>query len=89
MSHTPGPWHVHPWGDNSYEINSTQLTVCNVPGFSDETVDSGSAESNARLIAAAPDLLEALEGLMPMWESGIDEPWVRKARAAIKKAKGE
>ena len=38
--------------------------------------------------AAAPDLLAALKDVMPMWESGISEPWVLAARAAIARAEG-
>lgn len=46
------------------------------------------AQANARLIAAAPDLLAALEGLLHKGSSGIDEPWIDAAREAIKKARG-
>ena len=46
-------------------------------------------QANARLLKAAPKLLDALKKLLPMWESGIDEPWVYEARAAIREAEGE
>lgn len=77
MSHTPGPWTVHAWGDNSYEVNAADSTVCNVPGFHDGTADEGVSEHNARLIAAAPDLLAALkravsEANCAMGYSGVD-----------------
>ena len=45
------------------------------------------AEANARLIAAAPELLEALEELLA--ETWINGAFADKARAAIAKAKGE
>jgi hypothetical protein len=51
-------------------------------------------EANARLIAAAPALLEALQELADMaekcdsWESFPSDP-IEKARAAIAKATGE
>lgn len=32
---------------------------------------------------AAPELYLALKELLPMWESGIEEPWVKRARRAI------
>lgn len=48
--------------------------------------------ANARLIAAAPDLLEALEAINAHWESGNfsrnPDLW-EPMRAAIAKAKGE
>jgi hypothetical protein len=47
---------------------------------------------DARLIAAAPDLLEVLEELLTHFEPGthrvLASPQVVKARAAIAKAKG-
>jgi hypothetical protein len=50
------------------------------------------ALANARLIAAAPDLLEALTYWMVFIESEQDDerqaPWVANARAAIAKATG-
>jgi hypothetical protein len=51
-------------------------------------------EANARLIAAAPDLLEAMQeamrwiGSLTDWE-GAGDPNVEKWRAAIRKARGE
>jgi hypothetical protein len=57
------------------------------------------AEANARLIAAAPELLEALEEMCAPPENDDEDPtpeenekWadtMRKARAAIAKARGE
>lgn len=50
------------------------------------------AEANSRLIAAAPELLEALQ-LMVTWEDWIDDPdWlelVKDARNVIAKVTGE
>jgi len=50
------------------------------------------AEANARLIAAAPDLLEALKEMLSVWEE--DDPaygamHADKARAAIARAEGK
>ena len=42
------------------------------------------ALANARLIAAAPELLEALRDLLE--QTGLDEWWAEKARDAIAKA---
>ena len=52
------------------------------------------AQKALRLAAAAPDLLEALEKIVRMFEGADDTVWAvedyrQKARAAIAKAKGE
>lgn len=72
MAHTPGPWTMHQWGDNDYEINDAEGTVCNVPGFDDDTVDREKAEPNARLIAAAPELLDRLKSMVSGAECECD-----------------
>ncbi len=58
------------------------------------TTDRSDAEleANARLIAAAPELLEALEEAV-FWDShdegDVPAVWLDKAKAAIAKARGE
>jgi hypothetical protein len=62
MKHTQGPWVVDP------DTKSKLKVVCNRPygGIIAEAtnwwVDTESAEANARLIAAAPDMLVAIKG---------------------------
>jgi hypothetical protein len=61
-------------------------------------IDNDISAANANLIAAAPELYEALEELLD-WQNGVplDTPkyrkgWggaVEKAKAALKKARGE
>ena len=89
MAHTPGPWTIHLWGDNEYDINAASETVCNVPGFDDDTVDADRAGANARLIAAAPELLAALKAHLPWAEEPVQGwgAWA-DAVAAIAKAEG-
>ena len=86
MEHNLGPWRVRK-GD-------LHLTIENQDGAPIAIPHSGpyvSAPGNARLIAAAPDLLAALEGLIYL-ESHIGGParaYVHHARAAIAKARDQ
>jgi len=70
--HTPGPWHYV--GDSlthrQFDIYSPGAAprqhICTVNNLSVEALwkrDAQQAEANARLIAAAPALLEALQAL--------------------------
>jgi hypothetical protein len=55
----------------------------------DDTVSEGDVMANARLIAAAPDLLAALEGALDaLRDSGEYPETARLARAAINKSRG-
>lgn len=79
--HTPGPWNVA-FGEDGLVIDAPESGIC--------TVDSPLSEraANAKLIAAAPDLLEALNTLLyvdPVNHYGLMEA-ESKAIAAIKKA---
>ena len=69
--HTPGPWHVvmsdnatpfiqHENGHDWTDIDDRTSRVCHMPA---EIVENFNSLNNARLIAAAPELLEALEAL--------------------------
>jgi hypothetical protein len=102
IKHTPGPWAAkkgvgwyvvriaHSQDDNfAIAVGSNKTSLVDAP-----TGDDAEAEANARLIAAAPDLLEALE--MLSWleqfcDDGDDdlEGARTAARAAIAKARGE
>ena len=67
------------------------LWICASPEWDPEHDEESTA--NARLIAAAPELLDALEALCSRCESELADPadvWeMRSARAAIAKARGE
>ena len=85
---TPGPWmfHERPQGEYHYGY-----TIGDGPT---SIVSTAWGEANARLIAAAPELLEALETFIEYWsdEEGCSSPHyqdVHKARAAIAKALGQ
>lgn len=84
--HTPGPWYIDPFkgkANGNIRVMAEQCTpVCVVPDH---------LRVDARLIAAAPDLLEALK-VLQIW-CGLDEKsdvWINSgARDAISKATGE
>jgi hypothetical protein len=87
--HTPGPWtyeYSNDVGDDdAYFIEFYEVRT---PDYKEVArVDN---KADARLIAAAPDLLEVLQYFMPFIDSEQDDerqgPWVEKARAAIARA---
>ncbi len=56
--HTPGPWEATPAGVYS-RADVVDNMICRLPGGFNQSVLAW--PDNARLIAAAPDLLEALQ----------------------------
>lgn len=112
MAHTPGPWKVRKhWSDEgAYEVFPTRGKKPTwgewsaIAEVTDAVSKGESAKANARLIAAAPDLLEALQSVWLWMESQADAQSkgghatfdlmaLREqrdiARAAIAKATGE
>lgn len=87
--HTPGQWYAAPLRDSGwidifsvYENGETSLPFASCKHHDQE--------ANARLIAAAPELLEALQRVCSHGErtsAQIDADWDH-ARAAIAKATG-
>lgn len=101
--HTPGPWVMSRLGPDEIHIMGMNAgTVCEIRDANGDPLDEH-AEPDARLIAAAPDLLEALSDLVAMIKgcSGTSQRWpqsmwndedlevLAEARAAIEKATGE
>jgi hypothetical protein len=90
VKHTPGPW------VSEYRQSHTgQVAVCNGDGegywevWTQNWGGGINQEANARLISAAPDLLEALEEIVSHDAWASDAPILASAKAAIAKAKGE
>lgn len=101
--HTPGPWgmetvrttsglchRVGPFPSPKSWRSDKPAHACI---YDDYPPDVGSPElvANARLIAAAPDLLEALKACVTMYgDENPDDDWtcIKLARAAIAKAEG-
>lgn len=85
--HTPGPWRIGAQPPNG------ELTIGTEQGLMVAVATTGldmPTEANARLIAAAPDLLEALERIANMDSMSYHSLESAKitARAAIAKATG-
>lgn len=88
LKHTPGPWFIqyettarfHIGPSDNYHLISANKGVCS----------EARAEANAKLIAAAPDLLEALQAMVQdarqPWQFSNPAKVLEKARAAIAKA---
>lgn len=82
--HTPGPWSVDFYGD----------VVANGEDVARVATGDDRAAADARLIAAAPDLLAVVTTAVDMLEEPLlrdvfGQAWVDAAKSAIAKAKGE
>lgn len=88
MNYTPGPWVARPLRTGGW-VDITAIHS-NSPLIANARFEN--TEANGLLIAAAPDLIEALISLVAVardWLPGNDQhPEVKKADAALKKAWG-
>lgn len=109
MKHTPGPWRIEdkdtfPYIEADQGKKWNNPTICHlyqdVTPFDSVTCGAwlkafDNATANARLIAAAPDLLNALERIVKElgasgYKGDTEEPsCIHTARAVIAKARGE
>ena len=83
MKHTPAPWYFSNEGVLRVRAREDDEVICSYAGY--ENCEREYA--NAKLIAAVPDLLEALQSfldaqILPEYHQSV-------ARAAISKALGE
>jgi hypothetical protein len=90
--HTPGPWIIDRDGFNdpgALDGGDNLRRVLRWDAFARRHTDE--AEANARLIAAAPELLDALQVMAKTFEglAAIHNDAYRQARAAIAKATGQ
>jgi hypothetical protein len=106
QKHTPGPWKFHRTHTcdvaHWYVITDAEGfgPIVDVGGHDRNgqiaeakylVTDQEIIEANARLIAAAPELLEACKALLPEgWDDGVMDhiPGIKLARLAIAKAEG-
>ncbi|WP_152980874.1 hypothetical protein [Stenotrophomonas koreensis] len=99
--HTPGPWfhdgNGNVWRRDPKDLYQNGGTVAGDKslatihkGWHHDGAEGYPVEANARLIAAAPELLETLEGFVACWDTCASPvEFAEKARAAIAKARGE
>ena len=92
IEYTPGPWHV-----TGYHVEARAGAIATVCDAGDGDTEG---DANARLIAAAPELLAALQELVAEWDARhadedhrtgytLDTWGVQLARAAIATAIGD
>lgn len=77
--HTPGPWEVRK--------SLADQTYTHIAAKGNSSVACTKSEADARLIATAPDLLAALEGLLAITNSYAPE--AKAAQIAIAKTRSE
>ena len=93
-NHTPGPWAHHNTPTPFIYVNAGGLPICQIYTSTAHGQSMGEQFANARLIAAAPELLEALQKMLPELRglsivSDTAAEMLREAEAAIAKATGE
>jgi hypothetical protein len=88
--HTPGPWEALTADQDGIVIVSGPFSVCTVNANEPQEAE---CLGNARLIAAAPELLAALERLLAWADQAVSPssrlPYYAATCAVIAKAKGE
>lgn len=86
--HAPGPWYVFEGYDEKHRDYTVESSV--TIAWIRESTFNPNPKATAQLMAAAPDLLEALKDALCALECcGKDFPAATKARAAIAKATTE
>lgn len=96
-AHTPGPWEVDVdgtgWAIGPSDRFVATIDIDHTIDENDTPLSDAECEANARLIAAAPDLLEALRFMLDAY---VEDPWEANrsaaeeaARDAIARALGE
>ena len=77
LKHTEGEWVANPHGKNSHQVwcNNTKIAACDNSVQSEiyRKKSEEEMEANARLIAAAPQLLEACEWALEQFKALADK----------------
>ncbi len=105
--HADGPWAIHTCNENGPSLDSFYLSttaqtwggneeeriICRFPTGTGQFSDMGRENlANARLIASAPDLLDALDWALRQIEDDLDpdhQAAFDAALSTLRKAKGE
>ncbi len=96
IKHTPGPWLLNKnnnWKTNPFSVTVRKpgvhsTTVANIP--TRMTISPAEQQANAHLIAAAPEMLAALQGFQNAWIANrlVTSDEAALILAAIAKANG-
>lgn len=88
--HTPGPWVAVRWSDDDVDAYGWSFSAGGylLPLSDLETDNPDECDANARLIAATPDLLNAVRFLLNNPDNRISRTDRDAANAAITKATG-
>jgi len=88
---TPGPWKVHLVDETLVTGKKADISTT----FFGDAANAEERASNARLIASAPDMYEALDRIITQWDTPnwkLNEKTgaiINDARAVLRKARGE
>lgn len=86
--HTEGPWHVNAAIRNRLYVETDSLFICDMQFQDASEDDKETIEANARLIAASPELLDAVMQVLRASEDNGDMndiDW-NQLRSAARKA---
>lgn len=91
---TPGPWNYRDDEPEWVTDSNDNIAVARVTRYN---TDANAQHANAKLIAASPDLLSALQKLLEIYDDQSGKVWTTSskrraldnARAAVNKALGE
>jgi hypothetical protein len=87
MSHTPGPWKDEITEEGELLVRMDKRHSVYIGDIEDTCRE---CHANARLVAAAPELLEALQAFVDYHATDYEDiPEMEQARRIIAKAKGE
>ena len=86
---TLGPWQAGAFRTTVYDADGTEIAEC----IGEPPYDEATSAANARLIAAAPELYDALANLVfQVREANLDYNWpkgIATAVAILARARGE